>query len=975
MNPAAALQQLRCSELREVLTEVCPFRERDRETSMSSSSSSSSSMETRRIHKWIRDHNLNEIEMALTANLRSILDLREFSFDDFERLSEQCDVKSFEMKRRLASAIQSAKRISTSSPSSSRTVSASEEEDDDEAPETDMMKLFPKEQRRDFNKTPKLRLVLSKQTGKRKTEGFRKETVSPPRRKLTDESSSPSRRKHTDESSSFMEPIARALQQQQNNQNNKQSDSKMIKRVKRVSSKLKSSHSNDIKKMFMRQPVTLRDMLWSPEPCLNHKLLRNLRTTQQMDIQDNNNPVALTELYQSEWDGCHVRVKGNALYEGITGKIIEVRKGGWCHVLSTPRFGEEQRKIHVRAAHLIVTKAPVNARFKNRSRREYLKKKRKLDLNVTSIKTKKNKRQQVKIVFAPTTLFGSKNIKDDEEENDEVTEENKGRRSIGREPSEDIIFDFVSKTILTPNGIVAEVYEFYPGAFDSNLKPVWKVQLTRRKSSRQLRKCAVRMVDLSMFEILIGYVRYMQSQVSSPTTLSPPSLSSPPAVMTTTTMSTSKTTKTQKINTENTLKRCARELKELYKSKLTKAIESQNNDDKNNEVIQELLQVSTGLYNISIEIHRRNCNSCKQKRRDKCAFAPSITTAREFCACGIAMDEVHMIPNSDVWIRCDRAQRCNGWIHPKCFGLERSEIPDQMFVCPMCSCHPERSRPKRAFDIFREEKLTNTEGQKWTEISKEKRLEYVKAEETYRLKWNEEIKACRERVVKMIFRARKRRLMIVDGVIDVSWSRVLSLTDEMWNNLTRSELLYFYRLAELCEMSSLRDSSVDHVLMMSGDRNKEKGVEFRKRRKECGVCRPCLIPADCARCTNCLDKPKFGGPGTKKQKCKLRMCIQLSKGKKPNLTSLFRGCNSNKRSWLESDDIYGFLGRRVKYENAKGKIVERVLKSWSNGNEESPVPLWRVELTQREAEAGLSPRTLYLREVVHSITESAKSRS
>uniref|UniRef100_A0A8C4F679 [histone H3]-lysine(4) N-methyltransferase n=1 Tax=Dicentrarchus labrax TaxID=13489 RepID=A0A8C4F679_DICLA len=39
------------------------------------------------------------------------------------------------------------------------------------------------------------------------------------------------------------------------------------------------------------------------------------------------------------------------------------------------------------------------------------------------------------------------------------------------------------------------------------------------------------------------------------------------------------------------------------------------------------------------------------------------------------------------------------------------------------------------------------------------------------------------------------------------------------------------------------------------------------RARRCGRCRGCLIEEDCAKCINCLDKPKFGGPNTKRQCC------------------------------------------------------------------------------------------------------------
>ncbi|KAF3834080.1 hypothetical protein F7725_025284, partial [Dissostichus mawsoni] len=41
----------------------------------------------------------------------------------------------------------------------------------------------------------------------------------------------------------------------------------------------------------------------------------------------------------------------------------------------------------------------------------------------------------------------------------------------------------------------------------------------------------------------------------------------------------------------------------------------------------------------------------------------------------------------------------------------------------------------------------------------------------------------------------------------------------------------------------------------------------------------CLIEEDCAECINCLDKPKFGGPNTKRQCCVYRKCDRIEKAK------------------------------------------------------------------------------------------------
>ena len=48
------------------------------------------------------------------------------------------------------------------------------------------------------------------------------------------------------------------------------------------------------------------------------------------------------------------------------------------------------------------------------------------------------------------------------------------------------------------------------------------------------------------------------------------------------------------------------------------------------------------------------------------------------------------------------------------------------------------------------------------------------------------------------------------------------------------------------------------------------------RRTRCGVCIRCQAD-DCGLCRNCLDKPKFGGPGSRKSACIRRTCVQIAK--------------------------------------------------------------------------------------------------
>ncbi|XP_029430000.1 histone-lysine N-methyltransferase 2A isoform X2 [Rhinatrema bivittatum] len=55
----------------------------------------------------------------------------------------------------------------------------------------------------------------------------------------------------------------------------------------------------------------------------------------------------------------------------------------------------------------------------------------------------------------------------------------------------------------------------------------------------------------------------------------------------------------------------------------------------------------------------------------------------------------------------------------------------------------------------------------------------------------------------------------------------------------------------------------------------EPPVKKGRRSRRCGQCPGCQVPEDCGVCTNCLDKPKFGGRNIKKQCCKQRKCQNL----------------------------------------------------------------------------------------------------
>jgi hypothetical protein len=47
------------------------------------------------------------------------------------------------------------------------------------------------------------------------------------------------------------------------------------------------------------------------------------------------------------------------------------------------------------------------------------------------------------------------------------------------------------------------------------------------------------------------------------------------------------------------------------------------------------------------------------------------------------------------------------------------------------------------------------------------------------------------------------------------------------------------------------------------------------KRQRCGVCVGCRA-GNCGKCSCCLDMPRFGGTGGRRQPCKYRACSQLA---------------------------------------------------------------------------------------------------
>ncbi|KAL2083852.1 hypothetical protein ACEWY4_019370 [Coilia grayii] len=71
---------------------------------------------------------------------------------------------------------------------------------------------------------------------------------------------------------------------------------------------------------------------------------------------------------------------------------------------------------------------------------------------------------------------------------------------------------------------------------------------------------------------------------------------------------------------------------------------------------------------------------------------------------------------------------------------------------------------------------------------------------------------------------------------------------------------------------------------------------FGLRSRRCGECKGCLHEEDCGKCMNCLDKPKFGGPNTKRQCCVMKRCDQIEERKALRLSGkLHKGHLKRKR--------------------------------------------------------------------------------
>ena len=90
------------------------------------------------------------------------------------------------------------------------------------------------------------------------------------------------------------------------------------------------------------------------------------------------------------------------------------------------------------------------------------------------------------------------------------------------------------------------------------------------------------------------------------------------------------------------------------------------------------------------------------------------------------------------------------------------------------------------------------------------------------------------------------------------------------------ELLRCYKISQsLVEGKMDLEGSTEAGLRQGvGEKRNLKAPSRRRRARSCGNCQGCLKD-DCGQCRNCKDKVKFGGPGTKKQRCSMRTCLMM----------------------------------------------------------------------------------------------------
>jgi hypothetical protein len=95
-----------------------------------------------------------------------------------------------------------------------------------------------------------------------------------------------------------------------------------------------------------------------------------------------------------------------------------------------------------------------------------------------------------------------------------------------------------------------------------------------------------------------------------------------------------------------------------------------------------------------------------------------------------------------------------------------------------------------------------------------------------------------------------------DLYFHIFWNQKSMMTDEAFQRFISDPLL-------------LKRFDQRIVIKKQTNANTKQNITSKLKVMKCGKCATCS-QADCGRCINCRDKPKFNGPGVRKKSCVLK---------------------------------------------------------------------------------------------------------
>uniref|UniRef100_A0A6V2RQX0 CXXC-type domain-containing protein n=1 Tax=Emiliania huxleyi TaxID=2903 RepID=A0A6V2RQX0_EMIHU len=128
-----------------------------------------------------------------------------------------------------------------------------------------------------------------------------------------------------------------------------------------------------------------------------------------------------------------------------------------------------------------------------------------------------------------------------------------------------------------------------------------------------------------------------------------------------------------------------------------------------------------------------------------------------------------------------------------------------------------------------------------------------------------------------------------------------------------------------CERGDTVGALVSPLLEVAVKPSSKSRANKVDRALRCGACDGCKR-ADCGRCPNCKDKPKFGGAGVKKQACQYRGCLTPTRtGNGRVLPPDPERASSQISSADESSEpVNGYVSPRLSESSARGSFEEGV---------------------------------------------------